>query len=100
MTVLEAWAHRKPVLMTHACNIPEGFVAGGAYRVETAPESLAAALTYHLDQASALEETGERGRRLVEERFTWERIVDQHIGLFTWLSGRGPVLIMSPIDDA
>ena len=90
MTVLEAWAHRKPVLMTHACNIPEGFVAGGAYRIETAPQSLAAALTYHLDQPTALMEVGERGRRLVEDRFTWERIVDQHIGLFTWLSGRGP----------
>ncbi|WEK02079.1 MAG: glycosyltransferase [Candidatus Sphingomonas phytovorans] len=90
MTVLEAWAHRKPVLMTHACNIPEGFVAGGAYRIETSPQTLALALAYHLDQPSALAETGERGRRLVEERFTWERIVDQHIGLFTWLSGRGP----------
>ena len=90
MTVLEAWAHRKPVLMTHACNIPEGFVAGGAYRIETDPQSLAAALVYHLDQPSALAETGDRGRRLVEERFTWERIVDQHIGLFAWLSGRGP----------
>ncbi|WCM29687.1 glycosyltransferase [Sphingomonas sp. QA11] len=90
MTVLEAWAHRKPVLMTHACNIPEGFVAGGAYRIETSPQPLAVALAYHLDQPSALAETGERGRRLVEERFTWERIVDQHIGLFTWLSGRGP----------
>ena len=90
MTVLEAWAHRKPVLMTHACNIPEGFVAGGAYRVETAPQSLATALAYHLDQPSALAEAGEKGRKLVEERFNWERIVDQHIGLFTWLSGRGP----------
>ena len=90
MTVLEAWSHRKPVLMTHACNIPEGFVAGGAYRVENDPEALAAALTYHLDQPSALIEAGERGRRLVEERFTWHRIVDQHIGLFTWLAGRGP----------
>jgi len=90
MTVLEAWAHRKPVLMTYACNIPEGFVTGGAYRIETSPELLAAALAYHLDQPSALVETGERGRKLVEERFTWERIVDQHIGLFTWLSGRGP----------
>lgn len=90
MTILEAWAHRKPVLMTHECNIPEGFVAGGAYRIETRPQSLATALTYHLDQPSALEEAGERGRKLVEERFTWERIVDQHIGLFSWLSGRGP----------
>lgn len=90
MTVLEAWAHRKPVLMTRACNIPEGFVVGGAYRVETAPESLAAALIYHLDQPATLIESGQRGRRLVEERFTWERIVDQQIGLFSWLSGRGP----------
>jgi len=90
MTVLEAWGHRKPVLMTHECNIPEGFVAGGAYRIENDPQSLATALAYHLDQPSALIETGERGRQLVEERFTWERIVDQHIGLFAWLTGRGP----------
>jgi glycosyltransferase involved in cell wall biosynthesis len=90
MTVLEAWSHRKPVLMTHECNIPEGFIAGGAYRIENDPEALAAALVYHLDQSSALAETGERGRKLVEERFTWDRIVDQHIGLFAWLAGRGP----------
>lgn len=90
MTVLEAWAHRKPVLMTDACNIPEGFVAGAACRIDNEPGALATALQYHLDQPSALVRTGERGRRLVEERFTWERIVDQHIGLFSWLAGRGP----------
>jgi poly(glycerol-phosphate) alpha-glucosyltransferase len=90
MSVLEAWAYRKAVLMTDACNIPEGFVKGGALRITNEPRALAAALIYHLDKPAELIRAGERGRALVEERFTWARIVDQHIGLFAWLSGRAP----------
>jgi poly(glycerol-phosphate) alpha-glucosyltransferase len=44
MVVLEAWAYGKPVLMTPECNLPEGFAAGAAIRIETNVESIAAGL--------------------------------------------------------
>jgi len=37
MTVLEAWAYAKPVLMTPECNLPEGFAAGAAVQIGTTP---------------------------------------------------------------
>ena len=89
MSVLEAWAYRKPVLMTDACNIPEGFAAGAAFRIEDDPIALAASLIDVLDQPTALAEAGRSGRALVEKSFTWDRITDQHAALFAWLAGRG-----------
>jgi poly(glycerol-phosphate) alpha-glucosyltransferase len=44
MVVLEAWAHGKPVLMTPECNLPEGFEANAAIRIETNIESIAQGL--------------------------------------------------------
>jgi poly(glycerol-phosphate) alpha-glucosyltransferase len=44
MVVLEAWAYGKPVLMTPECNLPEGFAANAAIRIETSVESIAAGL--------------------------------------------------------
>lgn len=89
MSVLEAWAYRKPVLMTDACNIPEGFAAGAAFRIEDDPAELAARLVDVLDRPAALTEAGRSGRSLVEKNFTWDRITDQHVALFAWLAGRG-----------
>ena len=89
MSVLEAWAYGKPVLMTQACNIPEGFAAGAAFRIENDPTALAASLIELLDQPAALAEAGRSGRGLVEKSFTWDRVTDQHAALFAWLAGRG-----------
>ena len=34
MAVLEAWSHGKPVLMSSGCNLPQGFSANAALRIE------------------------------------------------------------------
>ena len=44
MTVLEAWAHAKPIMMTPKCNLPEGFEANAALRIGTTSEEIAAGL--------------------------------------------------------
>lgn len=90
MVVLEAWAFAKPVLMTDACNLPEGFAAEAAIRVGTSANELQEGLR-QLEAASDedLRAMGERGRQLVEERFTWGRIAEQMKTTYEWMLGGG-----------
>ena len=75
MTVLEAWSHRLPVLMTDACNLPEGFSAGAASRITTDPAALADDLARFCARSDTeLEAVGENGRALVARDFNWDRI--------------------------
>jgi poly(glycerol-phosphate) alpha-glucosyltransferase len=91
LVVLEAWAYGKPVLMTPECNLPEGFSARAALRIEPSPESIAQELgelfrTPH----SALRAMGEEGRRLVASRFTWPRIAQEMKAVYEWILSAGP----------
>ncbi len=92
MAVLEAWAYGLPVLMTPACNLPEGFAAGAALEIGTDPGSIAEGLRALLampePERLAL---GRAGRRLVEERFTWPRVASQMHEVYQWMLGGGPV---------
>ena len=36
-----------------------------------------------------IQEMGARGRRLVEERFTWARIAGEMVQVYAWVLGRG-----------
>lgn len=91
MVVLEAWAYGKPVLMTPECNLPEGFVAGAALRIETNPESIARSLDelFRLPSA-ALRSLGCNGRGLVVEKFTWPKIARDMRAVYAWVLGSGP----------
>jgi glycosyltransferase involved in cell wall biosynthesis len=90
MTVLEAWAHAKPVLMTPECNLPEGFEANAAVRIGTTPEEIAAGLKV-LREMSDIDRSqmGNRGRTLVATRFSWPRIGEQMRGVYDWVLGAG-----------
>lgn len=91
MAVLEAWSYRLPVLITRECNVPEGFVAGAAIEVTTEPTELAqrvrVLMTMSETQRRAM---GVAGRRLVEERFTWDRVAAEMHEVYTWALGGGP----------
>ncbi len=90
MTVLEAWSHRLPVLMTDACNLPEGFERSAAMRTEPNASSVAGTLLRLFDTPdSELSAMGERGRKLVEERFTWEKVAVDMATVYDWLAGGG-----------
>lgn len=92
MTVLEAWAHSLPVLMTPACNLPEGFAAGAALEMAAEPDSIAAALRQLFGMPDTERQaTGERGRQLVAERFTWPRVAEQMLEVYRWVLGQGPM---------
>jgi glycosyltransferase involved in cell wall biosynthesis len=88
MVVLEAWAHRLPVIMTPPCHLPEGFEAEAAIRVEPEVESLVQGLEtlFSMDQTER-ERMGRRGHQLVAERFNWPKIGTQIHDVCRWLQG-------------
>ena len=80
MAVLEAAAHRIPVVQTDECNFPELTAAGGAWEcrpeLDSVEKTLRSALT-----AEDAERTdrGLRGRELVERSYSWDQIADRVI---------------------
>jgi len=90
MSVLEAWAYGLPVVMTPECNLPEGFAADAAIRIETDAESialgLAALFTMSNEDRCSM---GQRGRVLVTERFTWQTVARQMREVYDWMLGGG-----------
>lgn len=90
MAVLEAWSYGLPVLMTDACNLPEGFEAGAAMRMalhpHEMPRDLAAFLALDRTRLAAM---GGNGLRLVESRFNWPGVAAQMRAVYTWLVAGG-----------
>ena len=80
MAVLEAWASGLPVLMTRACNLPEGFVAGAAIKLDDNAEQLFVGL-----EQTDLAKMGARGRALAKDRFGWDSIVARHLTVYEWM---------------
>jgi len=86
--VLEAWSWRLPVLMTPQCNLPEGFDEGAAISVDPAVESLCRGLSVLFRMtASEREQMGARGRRLVEQRFSWPVLTEEMTQVYRWALG-------------
>jgi poly(glycerol-phosphate) alpha-glucosyltransferase len=89
MSVLEAWAYGLPVLMTPECNLPEGFASGAALEIRSGEGSFQngmRTLIEMTDQERAA--MGLRGRRLVEEKFTWSKVAAQMRRLYEEVLGR------------
>ncbi len=92
MTVLEAWAYAKPVLMTPECNLPEGFAADAALRICTTSNAIAAGLKQLIEMSDDDRKAmGTRGRVLVVEKFSWPRIGEQMRSVYEWVLGGGKV---------
>jgi glycosyltransferase involved in cell wall biosynthesis len=90
MSVLEAWSYKMPVVMTPECNLPEGFTADAAIRIETDAESIALGLNSLFSMSAPdLQAMGAKGRALVEERFTWKTIAAQMREVYDWMLGGG-----------
>jgi len=90
MVILEAWAHRLPVLMTRECNLPVGFNRGAAIEVLPTAESVAEGLMNLFSTTDAdRTQMGTRGRTLIEERFTWEQVTKSFTEIYSWVSNGG-----------
>ncbi len=91
MVVLEAWANARPVLMTPECNLPEGFIAGAAIKIEPNAISIAAGLKNLFAMSNAERKAmGRRARTIVEFGFTWEKVGRQMHDVYGWALGGSP----------
>ncbi len=90
MTVLEAWSHGLPVLMTPPCHLPEGVERAAAIEVDATAEGLACGLgqlfEMSVEERAAM---GCRGLALVKQRYTWPQVASRMQGVYEWLLGGG-----------
>lgn len=91
MAVLEAWSFGKPALLTPQCNLPEGWQAGAALRVEPTTTGIQAGLTELFEtNEDWREKAGTRGRELVAREFAWPQVAAEMKEVYGWLIGSGP----------
>jgi glycosyltransferase involved in cell wall biosynthesis len=91
MAVLEAWSYGKPVLMTPHCNLQEGFAAQAALKIDPDPDSIAEGITRIVEMpGEELTAMGRRGRRLVEEKFSWPKVAADLKAVYDWVLGNTP----------
>lgn len=76
MAPLEAMAAGVPVALTHECNLPEADQAGAGWQCAAESEKVGAMMKAALlaDDAER-RQRGAAGRRLVKEKFSWEKTV-------------------------
>jgi poly(glycerol-phosphate) alpha-glucosyltransferase len=90
MVVLEAWAYGKPVLMTPECNLPEGFAAHAALRIEPSINNITEGLRQLFGMSHDERQTmGKRGLALVKDRFAWSKIAADMMSVYRWMAGGG-----------
>jgi poly(glycerol-phosphate) alpha-glucosyltransferase len=90
VVVLEGMAAGLPVLITPGCNFPEVESAGAGLVREATAEGMAAGLEALMGLSEAERAAmGARGRGLVRERYSWERVSGEMLGVYGWLLGGG-----------
>ncbi len=90
MAILEALACRLPVLATTACHFPELADADAGIVVEPNAEAVSSGLRELLERSPEERQgLGQRGRELVERRYTWDRQAERLAEVYRWLQGGG-----------
>jgi glycosyltransferase involved in cell wall biosynthesis len=82
MSSLEAMACGLPLVITKQCNFPEVEQRGAGRVIDPDTDSLAKALMGLLDHPDLCNQMGQNGKRLVEEKFTWDSVADKMIAAY------------------
>ena len=83
MVVLEAWAHRLPVLMTEACNLSVGFTEGAASLLHTELQAATCDLGAFLESSEEkLAAMGTSGEYLARTNFGWDEVARQFRAIY------------------
>jgi glycosyltransferase involved in cell wall biosynthesis len=77
ITILEACACGTPVIMTDRCGITDIIKGQAGFVVPFNKDQLRDALLHMLGDDKMRRDFGERGKSLVHERFSWEKIAEQ-----------------------
>tara|TARA_B100001093_G_scaffold483111_1_gene515338 strand:+ start:1884 stop:3050 length:1167 start_codon:yes stop_codon:yes gene_type:complete len=83
MALTEAMALRCPVVATRTCYFPELTDEHCGLETDLSAPSLAEAIGQVLSDPVAAVAMGQRGRQLVENRFTWTKIAESTIALYS-----------------
>lgn len=91
VAVLEALGMGVPVIVSRGCNIPEVGEHGCGWTIEPEERALVSALEESLrTPALELQAIGDRGRSLVESRYSWSVVGKQMAEVYRWVLG-GPL---------
>lgn len=86
MVVLEAWAHRLPVLMTPHCNLSAGFERGAAIEISSDVEGIVAGLKSFMSRSDVeRDRMGEAGVQLVQASFAWPSVAEKMYSVYRWI---------------
>ena len=86
IVVLDAWAYGKPVLMTAACNLPDGFSKGAAIEIGAAPAEIAQGIRALREMSCQERQTmGQHGRALVKQSYSWPQVARQMREVYDWM---------------
>jgi glycosyltransferase involved in cell wall biosynthesis len=88
VAVLEAMAAKLPVIITPDCNLPEVEDWNAGCIVAAEANALATAMTRLILQPERAREMGKNARRLIDSKFTWERIARQTFEIYREVSTR------------
>lgn len=80
--ILEAMACSKPVIITKGCGFHEVAERGAGIIISPNVEELSQALGSLLSNTERLGDMGRKGRMLVEEKYSWEKIVEKTINMY------------------
>jgi glycosyltransferase involved in cell wall biosynthesis len=82
VAILEALACRTPVVISDQCHFPEVASANAGRVVPLDPERIAAAFREILTDENIRIAMGDNARKLIEDHYTWDRIVRQTIVMY------------------
>ncbi len=82
VAALEAMACRRPVIVTRNCNLSEVHDREAGWLIEPTIDSVFTGLSDAARSADERQRRGGNARRLIEERFTWDRIAAESIRFY------------------
>jgi glycosyltransferase involved in cell wall biosynthesis len=91
MSVLEGMAAGLPCIITTGCNFPEAAEAKAASVVDINADAVATALEVCLRHPEQARMMGERARQFILKNYTWERIAQQLIKVYSAILDQTPL---------
>ena len=91
IALLEAMACGLPVVLTPECHFPDAVSAGAALQAAPEPQSLEEQLRALLESSETQRRAmGARGRALVAQNYSWEKVAADLQNLYRWCLDAGP----------